>query len=53
MSEKVKRCVNREVREKTGGVSLEEVNWMKKSMGKWVVTWLDKNAGGLFVCCPV
>lgn len=52
MGEKVRRCVKKKEKE-WGGVSLEDVRWVKKKMRKWVITWLDKNAGGLFVCCPV
>lgn len=31
----------------------QEVRKVKKKMEKWVITWLDKNDGELFVCCPV
>lgn len=53
LREKVKRCVKKGEKKVEWGVSLEDVRWVKQKMRRWVVTWLDKNAGGLFVCCPV
>ena len=26
---------------------------LRKYLDGWVITWLDKNASALFICCPV
>jgi hypothetical protein len=51
---KAEKCVVKGVKREWIGVKLEDVNWVRKKMEKrWVITWLDKNGGELFVCCLV
>jgi hypothetical protein len=51
MAKKIRRCVTKE--ERGEEVRTSEVRWMRKALGKWVVTVMDKNTGMLFICCPV